>query len=112
MPYRCSHRSKPRPSTGPNSSVEHPQGFLSARKRHVSKDRILLKKLEDLVVAGKLDGEQSSSEKGSRNVLNSLGPSDAAGNETLRTFFIQLTEKMLAPLNRYVSSLIPPVGYV
>lgn len=71
-----------------------------------------MKKLEDLVAAGKLDGEQSSSEKGSRNVLNSLGPSDAAGNETLRTFFIQLTEKMLAPLNRYVSSLIPPVGYV
>lgn len=35
---------------------------------------------------------------------------DHAGNEALRTHFIQLTEKMLSPLNRYVASLIPPVG--
>jgi hypothetical protein len=48
--------SKPKVSTGPSNIVEHPQGFLSARKRHVSKDRVLLKKMEDLVAAGKQDG--------------------------------------------------------
>jgi len=47
---------KPKLSTGPSNIVEHPQGFLSARKRHVSKDRVLLKKMEDLVAAGKQDG--------------------------------------------------------
>jgi len=39
-----------------------------------------------------------------------LASLDFSGNAALRTFFIQLTEKMLAPLNRYVTSLIPPVG--
>lgn len=64
------------------------EGFVSKRSRSVSKDRPLLKKLEALVAAGKLD--------------------DPAGNAALRTHFHQLTERMLVPLNRYFQTLVPP----
>jgi hypothetical protein len=33
------------------------EGFISRRKRHVSKDRVLLARLEDLVAKGEADGE-------------------------------------------------------
>ncbi|KAJ9108801.1 hypothetical protein QFC21_000121 [Naganishia friedmannii] len=74
----------------PNAAMglsQEKQGFQSKRKRHVSKDRVLLKRLEHLVASGQLD--------------------DEAGNDALRHHFHQLTEKMLSPLNRYVSSLLP-----
>lgn len=35
-----------------------PDGFISKRHRHVSKDRVLLKRLEALVAEGRYDGEQ------------------------------------------------------
>jgi len=65
-----------------------PEGFLSRRSRSVSKDRPLLKRLELLVAAGRLD--------------------DPEGNAALRTHFQQLTERMLVPLNRYFQTLVPP----
>jgi hypothetical protein len=37
-----------------------------------------------------------------------MTPLDVSGNHALRTHFVQLTEKMLSPLNRYVTSLVPP----
>jgi hypothetical protein len=83
-----------------------PQGFISKRKRHVSKDRVLLKRLEQLVAAGQLDGQFRKARPALR--ANVSRQSDEAGNDALRHHFHQLTEKMLAPLNRFVSSLIPP----
>lgn len=65
---------------------EHLPGFVTKRKRRVSKDRPLLKKLQDMV------------EK-EENVL--------MVNALLRRYFADITERFLAPLNRYVSSLIP-----
>ncbi|UZJ52789.1 hypothetical protein CBS101457_002109 [Exobasidium rhododendri] len=65
---------------------EHVPGLLSKRKRRVSKDRPLLRELTEMA------------EKG--------GDVEAA-NAMLRRYFSDLTEQFLAPLNRYVSSLIP-----
>lgn len=65
-----------------------PEGFLTRRHRGIQKDRALLKRLEALVAAGKLD--------------------DPEGNAALRTHFQQLTEKFLVPLNRYFQTLVPP----
>lgn len=60
--YNCEFLSDRSKVKGTNSAtsmgaVPQPEGFLSKRKRHVSKDRDLLSRLESLVVAGKLDGE-------------------------------------------------------
>lgn len=65
---------------------EHTPGLVSKRKRRVSKERALLKRLAE-AADGKIDDENA--------------------NELLRHYFADLTERFLAPLNRYVSSLIP-----
>ncbi|CEH18573.1 Uncharacterized conserved protein [Ceraceosorus bombacis] len=65
---------------------EHIPGFTSKRKRRISKDRPLLRRL--LEMAERRDD-------------------DEAANAMLRRYFSDLTERFLAPLNRYVSSLIP-----
>lgn len=104
-----------KPSQAGRSSIPEPAaGFVSKRKRHVSKDRVLLKRLEKLVAEGRYDGK-SPLPCDSRSKLSdtdySIPPprnSDPAGNAALRAYFMQLTEKMLSPLNRYVNSLIPP----
>ena len=85
-----SPRPRNRTTTGtstPRNLPEQPDGFLSRRHRSVQKDRVLLKRLDALVVEGNLD--------------------DAAANEALRTHFQQLTDKMLVPLNRYFQTLVP-----
>lgn len=80
---------------------DHPDGFISKRQRSVQKDRVLLKQLEALVAAGKLDGELLMLFR------FELTP-DRAGNAALRTHFQQLTERFLVPLNRYFQTLVPP----
>lgn len=65
---------------------EHTPGLLSKRKRRISKDRPLLRKLQEMA-------ENESD--------------DEAANAMLRRYFSDLTEQFLAPLNRYVSSLAP-----
>lgn len=42
------------------TTAEAPLGFHSKRKRHVSKDRVLLKRLESLVSQDKFEGEPPS----------------------------------------------------
>ncbi|CAO1627971.1 unnamed protein product [Parajaminaea phylloscopi] len=66
---------------------EHLPGFATKRKRRVSKDRPLLKKLQDMV-------------EHEENI--------PMANAMLRRYFADITERFLAPLNRYISSLIPP----
>lgn len=66
---------------------EHLPGFATKKKRRVSKDRPLLKKLMEMV-------------EREENI--------PAANAMLRRYFADITERFLAPLNRYVSSLIPP----
>lgn len=68
---------------------EHLPGFVSKRKRRISKDRPLLKKIQEML------------EKGD-NV--------EGANAMLRRYFTDITERFLAPLNRYISSLIPAEG--
>lgn len=65
---------------------DHTPGFTTKRKRRVSKDRPLLRRLTEM--AEKRDNDQ-------------------AANALLRRYFTSLTELFLAPLNRYVSTLIP-----
>lgn len=65
---------------------EHMPGLLTKRKRRISKDRPLLRKLHEMAESGS---------------------DDEAANAMLRRYFSDLTEMFLAPLNRYVSSLIP-----
>lgn len=65
---------------------DHTPGLVSKRKRRVSKERALLKRLAD-IAEGRV--------------------TDESANEALRRYFTDLTERFLAPLNRYVSSLIP-----
>lgn len=61
-------------------------GFVSQRKRHVSKDRVLLREMQALAAR----------------------PSEHAhASAVLRRYFADLTERFLAPLNRYMASLIP-----
>ncbi|WWC64585.1 uncharacterized protein I303_107196 [Kwoniella dejecticola CBS 10117] len=72
------------------SMKDQPEGFLSRRHRGIQKDRVLLKRLEGLVAEGKLD--------------------DPEGNEALRTYFQQLTERFLVPLNRYFQTLVPTLS--
>lgn len=66
---------------------EHTPGLISKRKRRISKDRALIKQLVEAA-----EGRGCSAE---------------VANELLRKYFTDLTERFLAPLNRYVSSLIP-----
>ncbi|KAK8853233.1 hypothetical protein IAR55_003935 [Kwoniella newhampshirensis] len=79
----------PAPAPSPMGR-DQPEGFVSRRHRSVQKDRALLKKLEGLVLEGKLD--------------------DPEGNEALRTHFQQLTERFLVPLNRYFQTLVPTLA--
>ncbi|WWC72010.1 uncharacterized protein I206_105969 [Kwoniella pini CBS 10737] len=72
------------------SMKDQPEGFLSRRHRGIQKDRVLLKRLEGLVAEGKFD--------------------DPEGNEALRTYFQQLTERFLVPLNRYFQTLVPTIS--
>lgn len=65
---------------------EHVAGFTSKRRRRISKDRPLLRRLTEMA-------EKRTD--------------DVAANAMLRRYFSDLTERFLAPLNRYVSSLIP-----
>lgn len=66
---------------------EHTPGLISKRKRRVSKDRALIKQLVEAA-----EGRGCSAE---------------VANELLRKYFTDLTERFLAPLNRFISSLIP-----
>jgi hypothetical protein len=69
---------------------EHLAGFTSKRKRRISKDRALLKRLLELVERP-----------------NGGAAADATADALLRRYFADQTSRFLAPLNRYVSSLIP-----
>ncbi|EPQ27383.1 uncharacterized protein PFL1_04922 [Pseudozyma flocculosa PF-1] len=69
---------------------DHVPGFITKRKRRVSKDRVLLKRLLDLASSS----QPSSAER-------------KEGNVAMRRYFADLTERFLAPLNRYVASLVP-----
>lgn len=68
---------------------DHIPGFTTKRKRRISKDRALLKRLQDLAKGGS-----------DETAMN-------AANVTMRRYFADLTERFLAPLNRYVASLVP-----
>ncbi|CAO1618417.1 unnamed protein product [Sympodiomycopsis kandeliae] len=70
---------------------EHLPGFTTKRKRRISKDRVLLKKLQELL-----------DEPGCIPLANTL----------LRRHLVDMTERFLSPLNRYVSSLIPSDGTI
>lgn len=61
-------------------------GFTSTRKRHVSKDRVLLK---EMVAMAERPSEHDRA------------------SAVLRRYFSDMTERFLAPLNRYMASLIP-----
>ncbi|WFD33446.1 hypothetical protein MCUN1_000259 [Malassezia cuniculi] len=63
-------------------------GLETQRKRRVVKDKALLKAVSDLCSHG---------EHGKANVM-------------LRRYFADLTERFLAPLNRYVASLVPDLS--
>ncbi|PWN29580.1 DUF1630-domain-containing protein [Jaminaea rosea] len=65
---------------------QHLPGFETKKKRRVSKDRPMLKRVLELV--DKEDNPQLA-------------------NTVLRRYLADITERFLAPLNRYVSSLIP-----
>ncbi|KAN0065594.1 hypothetical protein ACQY0O_000717 [Thecaphora frezii] len=70
---------------------DHVPGFTTKRKRRVSKDRVLLKRLMELASAS-----------------TPLTPAERnEGNVAMRRYFADLTERFLAPLNRYVASLVP-----
>ena len=73
---------------------DHVAGFTTKRKRRISKDRQLLKRLQD-VASGKA-GDEAASQA-------AIG----AANVMMRRYFADLTERFLAPLNRYVASLVP-----
>lgn len=63
-------------------------GVESPRKRRVVKDRALLRTVGDLCARGE----------------------HAQANVVLRRYFADLTERFLAPLNRYVASLVPDLS--
>ncbi|CDZ98589.1 Uncharacterized conserved protein [Phaffia rhodozyma] len=85
-PNPSSNSARPSPSPIPPKAALV-ESFQSKRKRQVSKDRILLKKLEAVVAAGDLQNPEA--------------------NDQIRFHFADLTEKFLQPLNRYFASLIP-----
>lgn len=71
---------------------DHIPGFSTKRKRRISKDRQLLKRLQDLAASAGKGGEEAAI---------------SAANVTMRRYFADLTERFLSPLNRYVASLVP-----
>ncbi|KZP00467.1 DUF1630-domain-containing protein [Calocera viscosa TUFC12733] len=82
----------PKPNGNGNSGVPThgallgpPPGWHSKHKRYISKDRVLLKKLEEGIQTRNYD----------------------ECSRLLRIHFSQQTEKLLVPLNRYFGSLIP-----
>ncbi|PWZ02584.1 DUF1630-domain-containing protein [Testicularia cyperi] len=77
---------------------DHIPGFTTKRKRRISKDRQLLKKLQDLAAScSKSEKEGGTADAAACNSANIL----------MRRYFADLTERFLAPLNRYVASLVP-----
>ena len=70
---------------------DHIPGFTTKRKRRISKDRPLLKRLTELAAERNKSTEQET----------------ASANVMMRRYFADLTERFLAPLNRYVASLVP-----
>lgn len=75
---------------------DHIPGFTTKRKRRISKDRQLLKRLQDLAAsAAKSGGDES------------VQAAISSANVTMRRYFADLTERFLSPLNRYVASLVP-----
>ncbi|PWN51851.1 DUF1630-domain-containing protein [Violaceomyces palustris] len=72
---------------------DHIPGFTTKKKRRISKDRPLLKRL--LEMAEQRRNNPSASEV------------DDGANALMRRYFADLTERFLAPLNRYVASLVP-----
>ncbi|SPC65548.1 uncharacterized protein UHOD_00684 [Ustilago sp. UG-2017b] len=76
---------------------DHIPGFTTKRKRRISKDRQLLKRLQDLA--------SSAAKAGGDDVAVQAAVS--AANVTMRRYFADLTERFLSPLNRYVASLVP-----
>ncbi|KAI8884960.1 DUF1630-domain-containing protein, partial [Backusella circina FSU 941] len=83
---------KPKPGLGNKSNVLYNfvQGVTSKRKTVISRDRELIKMLTEASVRGY--------------------PPDWVLNNILRRHFVDLTEKFLAPLDRYFNTLIPPCG--
>ncbi|SPO20108.1 uncharacterized protein UTRI_00503_B [Ustilago trichophora] len=76
---------------------DHIPGFTTKRKRRISKDRALLKRLQDLASA--------ATKAGGDDVA--IQAAIQAANVTMRRYFADLTERFLSPLNRYVASLVP-----
>ncbi len=76
---------------------DHIPGFTTKRKRRISKDRQLLKRLQDLAT--------TASKAGSSDAAIEAAITNA--NVIMRRYFADLTERFLAPLNRYVASLVP-----
>ncbi|SNX81760.1 uncharacterized protein MEPE_00465 [Melanopsichium pennsylvanicum] len=77
---------------------DHIAGFTTKRKRRISKDRALLKKLQDVAI---LASKSSLAED------SALASAIQSANVTMRRYFADLTERFLSPLNRYVASLVP-----
>ncbi|CAG8464033.1 2903_t:CDS:10 [Paraglomus brasilianum] len=69
------------------SSLDFVQGVTSKRKPVIAKDKSVLKLTAAAIAKGY--------------------PPDYLVNNTLRRYFVDLTEKFLVPLNRYFSTLIP-----
>lgn len=76
---------------------DHIPGFTTKRKRRISKDRQLLKKLQDLATSAAKAGRDDAA----------IQAAISAANVTMRRYFADLTERFLSPLNRYVASLVP-----
>ncbi|GAC95440.1 hypothetical protein PHSY_003016 [Pseudozyma hubeiensis SY62] len=76
---------------------DHIPGFTTKRKRRISKDRQLLKRLQDLAA--------SAAKAGNDDAATAAAISSA--NVVMRRYFADLTERFLSPLNRYVASLVP-----
>ncbi|SJX60483.1 uncharacterized protein SRS1_10102 [Sporisorium reilianum f. sp. reilianum] len=75
---------------------DHIPGFTTKRKRRISKDRQLLKRLQDLAATAAKTGTDDA-----------VQAAIASANVTMRRYFADLTERFLSPLNRYVASLVP-----
>lgn len=76
---------------------DHIPGFTTKRKRRISKDRALLKRLQDLATLAAKSGNDDAA----------VAAAIASANVTMRRYFADLTERFLSPLNRYVASLVP-----
>ncbi|KAM3588785.1 hypothetical protein VKS41_001223 [Umbelopsis sp. WA50703] len=76
-----------KPSAKPNGALDFVQGVTSKRKATIAKDKALLK----MLVESRVRGHSSA------YVLNNI----------LRRHFADMTERFLAPLNRYFDQLLP-----